>query len=492
MRAGRGGLLITIALGSACGGAAPHAARDPSDPALDYTVTLAPALDAMSVSVCPRAAALPEAFVPVHAEGRDHVARAAVTRDPDPATWPPFDGRIAVTDASDGACLRYEVDLSTCTQPRGPSDCARSGRDLFAPTSTWLLAPETRRRADRYAMRFVLPDGVFVTPLAPEATREPERVVLDERSFAFVTYLAFVHAAPRPFAVPGACVDLVTLEGELDAPREAQIRWLREATAASARVTGRPPFDRLTAIVVPSLDVPAMPVLFGVAGRGMRPSVTLLVGAHAREDALVPDWTAVHELAHFLTAYVEGEDAWLSEGLATYLEEVLRARQGLRTETQTWAALLDGFARGRADSGSGTLREVCSAMHTSRRFTHVYWGGAAIVFLADVAYRRAGSSLDEAIGRAWEHRGERASASDLMTWLDGGPDGTLASVASEALDGATFPDLAPTLAWLGVAERDGRVVLDDAAPGASVRIAMMNAPSPLPSNPSTCATPTGE
>jgi hypothetical protein len=258
-------------------------------------------------------------------------------------------------------------------------------------------------------------------------------------------------------------------------------------------VTGRAPFDRMTAIVVPSADVPGSPVLFGLAGRGMRRSVTLLVGAHASEAALVPDWTAVHELSHFLTAHVEGEDVWLAEGLATYYEEVLRARQGMLTELEAWTALEHGFARGRAESTSGTLREAAASMQQARCFTRVYWGGAALVLLADVAYRRAGSSLDEAVDRAWSHRGERASAEQLLSWLDGAPDGIFASVARAGLDADAFPDVTSANDWLGVVvDENGVISLREDAPGAAVRSAMMNASPPVPSNPASCDDSAGD
>lgn len=485
MSASHARVMFVLAL-SACGGAAPTASVDRDAPALAYEVAIDAALETMRVEVCPRGAHLPAALVPTHEEGRAHVVGAALVLDGHVTETPATDGRIDLTEAPADACVRYDVDLASCVTAHGPAGCARAGRDLFAPTSTWLLGPETRQLAARYELHFTLPDGVFVTPIAAAGADE-DPVILDDRSFSFVTYVAFTHNSPTSIAAPGSCIDLVTLDGSLDASLDAQTRWLRQATSASTRVTGRAPFDRITALVVPSLDVPGMPVLFGVAGRGMRPSVTLLVGGHASEAELVPDWTAVHELSHFLTAYLEGEDTWLSEGLATYYQEVLRAREGLVSETDAWAALESGFARGRAECTSGTLREASSTMHTLHRYAHVYWAGAALVLLADVAYRRAGTSLDEAVERAWAHRTERATAEELLLWLDGEPNGIFASLARTALDAEGFPDLSAANDWLGVVEGENAVItLREDAPGAAVRVAMMNVGSPVPSNPSTC------
>lgn len=486
--------VVALALGLAlgCGATAhPSARRDPPE-RLSYVVHLEEPLGAMRVTVCPAAGErLPPALDATRDEARHHVARPVLVREGQPdaplASTLPF----ALDDAPPDACVRYEVDLSSCVAPSSPTDCARVGRDLFAPVASWLLAPSVRATRAHYDVRFELPEGVRTSPIADATVAGPNEVVLDERNFTFVTYLAFVHAAPRSVPAPGACIDVVTLgDAGLEASAEAQAHWLRAATSASARVTGTPPFERLTALVVPTQNIPSMPVLFGVAGRGQRPTVTLFVSRGAHEDALVADWTAVHELSHFLTAYVENEDVWLSEGLATYYEEVLRAREGTRTEEEAWAALVDGFARGRAAHDAGApLADVCRSMQRSGNYTRVYWEGAALVFLADVAYRRAGSSLDEAVARAWEHRGERTSAAQLLAWLDGDDDGTFTQIARNGLASTSFPDVESALAWLGVARRDGGIVLDESAPGAPSRHALMNGAASPTSNPVRCPDP---
>ena len=237
--------------------------------------------------------------------------------------------------------------------------------------------------------------------------------------------------------------------------------------------------------VAPTIDVPTMPVLFGIAGRGMQPSITLLMSPHASEAALLSDWTAVHELAHFLVADLDDDDAWLSEGLATYYEEVLRAREGVLGETEAWSAIERGLARGREACTGMTLREASRSMQETRAYACVYWSGAAVVLLADVAYRRAGSSLDVAVARAWPHHAEHTTATQLITWLDGASDGIFGTVASTALDATTFPDLSEAYAWLGV-EVAGEVTLRADAPGAAARMALMNGVPPLPSNPASC------
>lgn len=48
----------------------------------------------------------------------------------------------------------------------------------------------------------------------------------------------------------------------------------------------------------------------------------------ATTSELSRDWTATHELSHMLLPYVASRDRWLSESLASYYQNVLRARDG--------------------------------------------------------------------------------------------------------------------------------------------------------------------
>ena len=65
----------------ACGSATPSPRDRAPDVALSYAVSIDSALTAMRVTVCPRGAPLPEALVPTHAEGADHLRAAALVVD---------------------------------------------------------------------------------------------------------------------------------------------------------------------------------------------------------------------------------------------------------------------------------------------------------------------------------------------------------------------------------------------------------------------------
>lgn len=466
----------------ACGGGTTPV-RAPSS--LSYRFALDDALSTMRVEVCPSADGwLPEALVPIHEAARAHLVRAELAQDGATLSSLEIGERISLVGAPRGACARYEVDLAPRTLVQSISEPVRVGEDLFAPSSVWLLAPSPRDPSARYRARFELPDGVSASPFWPS---DGGATWFDARAFTFVTYAAFGRFDVEPLGVPGGCVDVITLDGALASDRGARRRWISAAAGASAQITGSFPAARATLLVIPGPPFPEMPVIFGVAGRGVRPSVSLIVSSEATEAQLVPDWTLVHELSHLLTGYAQDDDVWISEGLATYYEEVLRARAGLITDEAAWLALDRGFRRGAAEEAGSTLRNESSLMHEHRSYTRVYWAGAAIVFLADVAYRREGSSLDEAVRRAWERREERMTAAELIEALDGAAGGPLASESEAALGSTAFPSLEGAYSWLGIAREGGSLVFDDDAPGASARAALMNDSQPLASIPQDCA-----
>jgi hypothetical protein len=106
-----------------------------------------------------------------------------------------------------------------------------------------------------------------------------------------------------------------------------------------------------------------------VRGGGL--AAEFFVDETAPLQALQADWTASHELSHILLPYVSRSDRWLSEGLASYYQYILLARNGVIDERTAWQGMFDGFGRGRSGTRGGTLAEVTRQgwEHTMR----VYW-----------------------------------------------------------------------------------------------------------------------
>jgi len=216
------------------------------------------------------------------------------------------------------------------------------------------------------------------------------------------------------------------------------------------------------------------------------PGIELLLRADATDADLRRDWVAVHELVHLAMPPVAAGDAWFSEGWATYLTEVLKARAGLQGEREAWNELAGGFESGARSRGGLALREESAKMHGRHTYHRVYWAGAAMAFLADEELRRTTDGrlrLDDALRELRRlERTDRGTvpAEEQMERLDawlGRP--LFAPLAARALASNGFPPVEEALARLGVHPGPaGEVVLDDAAPGAAIRRAMTGCEEP--------------
>jgi len=217
-----------------------------------------------------------------------------------------------------------------------------------------------------------------------------------------------------------------------------------------------------------------------MVARGGGPVATFFV-ADDDKQALVGEWVGVHELAHLLTPYIQRQDAWMSEGVATWYQNIARMRSGLLSKEECWAKMVDGFARGRrAASSASTVQQASARMHETFAYTYVYWAGTAAALLLDVQARvqsngawsldRASDAvLDDAVAAQ-----KRLTAKRYAELLDqaAGTDMFVDEVVRvERTQG--FPDVQQVLWKLGVHEKhDGTVWLDDKAEWAWVRHAI--------------------
>jgi hypothetical protein len=116
---------------------------------------------------------------------------------------------------------------------------------------------------------------------------------------------------------------------------------------------------------------------FGYKGGFIR----VQVGRQVTEDQLHNDWVLVHEMTHLALPDVGDEHAWLSEGLAVYVEGVARVQAGNRTQSDVWSEEIRSMPRGLPQPGDRGLDNT----HTWGR---TYWGGAMFCLLADVEIHR--------------------------------------------------------------------------------------------------------
>ena len=236
--------------------------------------------------------------------------------------------------------------------------------------------------------------------------------------------------------------------------------WIKQSADSVAGVLGEFPQKDVQVLIIPigprSEAVPWAHVIRGGGG-----AVEFFVDESRPLEEFKEDWVATHELSHLLLPLITRKDRWLSEGLASYYQNVLRARDGRLTEQQAWQRLNSGFERGR----SGT-----------RGVMRVYWSGAAILLKADSQLRAltdGQQSLDTALAdlheccfegtRSWKAR-EMFTELDRLTGFD-----VFSELLQEQLNGKNFPDVSTTYSKLGVVLKSGDIILDAKAPWSRIR-----------------------
>jgi hypothetical protein len=211
-----------------------------------------------------------------------------------------------------------------------------------------------------------------------------------------------------------------------DGKAAALSAWLHAVAAGVENVYGRFPIPEVRVRVVSDrrgLDGGSSPVPFGRVTRNGGEMVELFVNPDRPIKDFYADWTATHEFSHLLLPRISYKQRWISEGFASYYQNVLMARSGHYTTEQALRKLSEGFARGRASRPELSPNEAAREGVSKARYK-IYWSGAAIALLADVELRQrsdGSESLDVVLGRFQEcclPSRRRWSGTELFTKFD--------------------------------------------------------------------------
>ncbi len=446
-----------------------------------YTVTPDPKLETIHVRMC--FAGSPTAlFIPGDQSAKEHIRDLRMV-DGEPLVVK--ERGYSLDPVPDDGCVEYTVDLDSLEQGKGTRrTVGRTGNSVMVRPRAWLWRPDILPGGVDVTMRFALPPGMELS--VPWPTRGPgapgtseATYVLPRTAFYWLSYTVFGDLTIDRFERAGADVELVRLDAPVVCPPEGLRRWVIDAVDTVAMLfEGHFPRDHVQLVVLPVEGDGSGTVYFGMAGRGGGAGVFIFLDDHAKADALPGGWTTVHELLHHGMPFID--EPWMAEGWVSYYTELMRTRQGHRTEQQGWEALVKAFDRGRRRSTDETLARSSETMHSSHAYQRVYWGGAAVALLIDVQMRiesNGARSLDHAMRQLRACCGEAShlwAAEDLLEQLDtwyGRP--LFSETAAAVLEQTEFPDIEATLSRLGVSVHDGEVRLDDQAPTAAIRRAMM-------------------
>jgi predicted metalloprotease with PDZ domain len=369
-----------------------------------------------------------------------------------------------------GCEVRYRLALrEACEQLRAADTAIASGEVLIAPPSTWLLHPGSSVKNAEFELHVDAGPGArFVTALPPVAgqrdTYHAPLAVLDDAAYA-----AFGPLQVSEVPAGDSTVQLgVAPDGLMLTTEQAQAWVASSAGALASFYEGHLPSRHPLILLMKGGGDDTRGLTLGGGG----PAVLIRASDSVTAQKTREDWVVTHELIHVNFPDLGRDHAWLSEGLATYIEPIARARVGLVTETKLWRDMVDGMPKGLPQAGDRGLENT----HTWGR---TYWGGALFCLLADVTLReRTGnrSSLDDVLLAIGKSGATDADFWPLSQVLDTAERATGTPVLRELYDRfAQQPgsiDLDRLFARLGVRAQGASVVFDDAAPLAAIRHAI--------------------
>ncbi len=463
---------------------APRAvAQAPTPPthAWRYAFTVDPGVTTLRATVCFDGAS-PELLVAGGNAAWDHL-RGAVYLAPGTIVPLPHDADgISLAGVPPNACVRYEAALDLPLGRPSFLGLRTAEGGVVASSNLWLWYPATRDTAAEVTARFELPPGIHVSVPWPTTEAAPSALAptyrLDATVFSREGYLGLGHDPVGAVSLPGGTLSVARF-GPLLTPGAPDPRpWLEASGAIVTGLYGTFPAQRAQILMVGQSDA-REPVPFAFTSHAGDDAVLFLVDARGTQAALGGDSTAVHEFVHLGQPVMPDEALWLDEGLAVYFERVLRARAGQIDARTVWAYLDAGFGRGRADRTGRTLTEDSAALHVDNHFGRVYWAGAAIALLGDVALRsdtahpRTLDDVARALARCCRDRSRVWTLDEILSEMDRAAGrAVFVPLARRYAHASDFPDVEETYRALGVRVRDGRVDFDPRAPLAAVREAI--------------------
>ena len=253
--------------------------------------------------------------------------------------------------------------------------------------------------------------------------------------------------------------------------------WAVEAARATVLPSGRFPL-RSARVEVREIDSrSSSPVPWGQTSRRDDVSILLYVRRGASHEQLRADWTAVHEFSHLAHPYLGERGRWLAEGLASYHQNLLRARAGLLAPDETWRRLDAGFRRGEAVRDGATLE----AMGRQRGGTmRVYWAGAAYWLEMELTLRRDhDTTLQDVLDRYAQcclDGTAHVAPEDFVVALDRAAGVELFARRYRDYAGSTvFPSLTDSYGVLGIERHGDGLRFSEARAARTMREAMTEA-----------------
>ena len=302
-----------------------------------------------------------------------------------PLSFQPTEDRAAqyVSDLKveqrDGVAeAHYRFDLSGFARAVDSTSVAvLRGNGVLATLGGWLLEPRGYDRVPIIDIRMTTGPGlVFAAglPKVGDAWR------LSGTAVRFAGYTALGRLAYREFAVPApgslrpgqpkadAVLRVAILDGVNDAGRADLFDWAERTAEAEANYWQGFTARQALLGVVPVANKRGVGYGRTVSGGGV--TVMVEVGTDVDRRRLFNDWVLTHELIHTGMPYIRGRGTWLMEGAATYVEPIIRARAGWKTEEEVWREWVENMPQGVEAFSTGLGQRLGPAELLGRRHLH--------------------------------------------------------------------------------------------------------------------------
>jgi hypothetical protein len=293
------------------------------------------------------------------------------------------------------------------------------------------------------------------------------------RAWDRMPYEAFDRLPVTRIQLQGGVLEVAFTEGRLDLPRQQVLAWIEKIARAVTLYFGRFPVERARLLLILG-EGRGLHSGESFGYRGAATKITL--GRETREEDLEKDWVLTHEMSHWACPSLAERHHWLEEGLATYVEPLIRLQAGIIRPEKVWLDLVEGLPKGLPRPGDRGLDRTPTWGRT-------YWGGALYCLLADMAiHQRTDNrhSLRDALAGIVKAGGSIEEDWYLPRMLRIGDETTgvpvLAELYEQMKDKPSPVDLDGLWRKLGISVRGRHVVFDDSAPLAPLRKEIASSP----------------
>lgn len=209
-------------------------------------------------------------------------------------------------------------------------------------------------------------------------------------------------------------------------------QWLGKIDEAVIDTYGKYPFEMHFYMHRSKSD--NEPVPWAHTTRGKDQGVHFYVNTSYSLADFLADWTAQHEISHLSIPFVGKENAWFSEGYATFMQCQVMEVQGVMTSEevdQKYAMKLANCKK--AFQTNLAVPQAADSLKKAWNYPAIYWGGVSFFWKLDAAYQsklnkslpqvikayvsccRVGDSSPEKLCEALDQITETSIASELLT-----------------------------------------------------------------------------